>query len=350
MTAAPVLARSLKFSLQISQGENVGQVYSFDKTVVTIGRGPQNDVILAHDPKASRQHVELKVEAGFLRVKNLTDRNFILINGEKIDQKYIQVSSTLQIGDTILKINIETPPPTPAASASMPVVTASSAQSGAALKVVPRSNPAPSAYTPPPPQAPPLGGAQTAYQPARNNSNGSSRLRFYMMVLVIGGAVAWFLMDSEAKKKADAGLRTEGDIVRAIEDSATAVKELKKQQETGGQNSLQYRAAQEHYVKGFRDYRQRQYARAMQSFQAALSFYPAHELARKYLVQAQRKFEENVDSNMSLGRKYYQRQNYKLCQSSFANVMIMLKDASKPKYREAKQFYDECSLRLEGRF
>lgn len=350
MTAAPVLARSLKFSLQISQGENVGYVYSFDKTVVMIGRGPQNDVILAHDPKASRQHVELKVEAGFLKIKNLSERNFILINGEKLDQKYIQTSTTLQVGDTILKINIENPPSVPApnlaASAPVPAATKSPPVGGAALKVVPRGNPAPAATPPPSPSA------QTSYQAPRAmpSSNGSSRLRFYMMVLVIGGAVAWFLMDSEAKKKADVGLRTEGDIVRAIEDSASAVKELKKQQDNSGQNSLQYRAAQEHYVKGFRDYRQRQYARAMQSFQAALSFYPAHELARKYLVQAQRKFEETVDSNMSLGRKYYQRQNYKLCQSSFANVMIMLKDASKPKYREAKQFYDECSLRLEGRF
>lgn len=333
MTAAPVLARSLKFSLQISQGENVGYVYSFDKAVVTIGRGPQNDVILAHDPKASRQHAELKVEAGFLKIKNLSDRNFILINGEKIDQKYIQTSSTLQIGDTILKINIEAPVPAvaPVASTAAPAISQS-----AAIK--------PAAYNPPPPPPP-------SYQaPRPSSSGGSSRLRFYMIVLIIGGAVAWFLMGSNAKKKADVGLRTEGDIVRAIEDSATAVKELRKQQESGGQNSLQYRSAQEHYIKGFRDYRQRQYARAMQSFQAALSFYPSHELARKYLVQAQRKFEETVDSNMSLGRKYYQRQNFKLCQSSFANVMIMLKDASKPKYREAKQFYDECSLRLEGKF
>ena len=83
---------------------------------------------------------------------------------------------------------------------------------------------------------------------------------------------------------------------------------------------------------------------------ATLSFYPNHELARKYLIQAQRKFDASVDTNMSLGRKYYQKQNYKMCQASFANVMIMLKDNSKPKYKEAKQLYEECNLRLEGRF
>jgi len=138
--------------------------------------------------------------------------------------------------------------------------------------------------------------------------------------------------------------------MRKIEESANKVLELRKQQENSAQNTVQYQAAQEHYIKGFRDYRQKQYARAIQSFQAALSFYPQHELARKYYVQAQRKFDESIDQSMSLGRKYYKKQNFQMCQSSFAQVMIMLKDTSKPKYREAKQMYDECSLRLEGRY
>ena len=125
---------------------------------------------------------------------------------------------------------------------------------------------------------------------------------------------------------------------------------MKKQQLLSGQNSMQYKAAQENYVKGFRDYRQGQYARAIQSFQAALSFYPNHELARKYILLAQRKFDEMVNYNMSQGRKYYQKQNYKMCQSAFANVMVMLKDSTKPKYIEAKQLFDECNLRTEAKF
>ena len=173
------------------------------------------------------------------------------------------------------------------------------------------------------------------------------RVRFYLIIAVVGILGYLILGDGVGSKKQEVNLRTEGDVARAIEDSANAVKELKKQQETSGQDTIQYKAAQEHYIKGFRDYRQGQYARAMQSFQAALSFYPSHELARKYLIQAQRKFDEMVDLGMSQGRKYYQKQNYKFCQSSFANVMIMVKDSTKPKYKEAKQFYDECSLRAE---
>jgi pSer/pThr/pTyr-binding forkhead associated (FHA) protein len=334
MTAAPVLARSLKYSLQISQGENLGQVYQFNKPVVTIGRGPQNDLILVHDPKVSRIHAEIRIEAGFLKISNMSDKNFILINGEKIEHKYIQQSSVLQIGDTVFQVKIDVAHPTAAIAAPAAPVLAK-----AQTPMKPVATATASSYQQPAPKQ---------FKP--NSQADNSRLRFYIIIVVIGAAVAWFVLDKNAKRKAEIGLRTEGDIVRAIEESTVAVKELKRQQDSSGQNTIQYKSAQEHYIKGFRDYRQRQYARAMQSFQAALSFYPAHELARKYLVQAQRKFEESVDANMSLGRKYYQRQNYKLCQSSFANVMIMLKDSSKPKYREAKQLYDECSLRLEGRF
>ena len=316
MTAAPVLARSLKYSLQISQGENEGQVYSFDRPTMTIGRSPQNDLILANDPKISRVHVELKIESGFLKITNKSERNFILIDDEKLEHKFVQKNSKLQIGDTILQIKIENSAPVMAAVPATP-------------SVAPVMNNS-------------VGATRTGVNPERTqqfkpmpNAGGNSRARFYMIILVVGGLAAWLVLDGGNKKKPELGLRTEGDIVRAIEESTAAVKELKKQQDNSGQNTIQYRSAQEHYVKGFRDYRQRQYARAMQSFQAALSFYPSHELARKYLVQAQRKFEESVDSNMSLGRKYYERQNFKLCQSSFANVMIMLKDSSKPKYREA---------------
>jgi len=39
-----------------------------------------------------------------------------------------------------------------------------------------------------------------------------------------------------------------------------------------------------------------------------------------------------------------------MCQASFAHVMIMLKDSSKPKYKEAKQNYDECNIRTEGKY
>lgn len=339
MTAAPVLARTLKFKVTVSSGGNAGQSFVFDKPIVTIGRGPENDLVFSSDPKMSRAHVEIRMQLGNIIVRNISQKNFILVNGEKCEEKTLTDISLVQIGDTLLEIKIDEEKP------QLPL-------QQTAVKLVPENRPQPAIHNKPAqaPLQPPLqqrSGTRTSYSAPKG---GNSRLRFYAIVLVIGGALVWLVTSNNASKKPEVQLRTEGDVVRAIEESAQAVQELRKQQVTKGQDSLQYRSAQEHYIKGFRDYRQGQYARAMQSFQAALSFYPAHELARKYLLQSQRKFEAQIDSNMSRGRKYYQKQNYRMCQSSFASVMIMVKDSAKPKYREAKQFYDECKLRMEGKF
>lgn len=360
MTAAPVLARSLKWSLHVSRGENQGKVYSFNKPVVTIGRGPQNDIVLTQDPKISRQHVEIRLDSGFLKITNLSSRNFILVDGEKTEKKLIQKSVNILIGDTSFDLRIENPVQTASlqsavTSSGLPATQSNLRQtqnsptkplSIVGSSSVDRKNNLNSFSNP----QPTFGQNSNPAGSAVMTNPNAGRIRFYIIIAIVGGIAAWFLMDSGESKKTQIGIRTEGDIVRAIEDSALAVKELKAKQDGLGQNTVQFRAAEEHYVRGFRDYGQRQYARAAQSFQAALSFYPAHELAKKYLQLSLRKFEELVDANMSLGRKYYQKQNFRLCQNSFAKVMIMLKDSSKPKYKEAKQFHDECQLRAKGGF
>ncbi len=363
MTAAPVIARSLKIAIRVVNGSEQGKTWSFEKPIVSIGRGSENDMVFANDPKMSRNHAELRAQNGQLYIRNLSQKNFILVNGEKVEEKLITGQVEIFIGETTIQVKVEQPLVVPPTQPLFPIQQNPQAmvQNNLATTGQKQFQPVgiefskPSAWDPqvspkdsvknaPPRQRPP---------PSMSTDNdllSNPRVRFYAIIAVVGILTAWLVLDGGSKKKEEVHLRTEGDVARAIEESANAVRELKKQQEITGQDSIQYKSAQEHYIKGFRDYRQGQYARAMQSFQAALSFYPAHELARKYYLQSQRKFDEMVDQSMSLGRKYYQKQNFRMCQSSFANVMIMLKDPTKPKYKEAKQRYEECSLRTEGKF
>jgi pSer/pThr/pTyr-binding forkhead associated (FHA) protein len=346
MTAAPILARTLKYRLTVSNGGIPGQSFVFDKSVVTIGRGPENDVVFANDARMSRAHVEIRLHLGQIIVRNISQKNTLYVNGEKVEEKTLSESASIQVGETVLKLELEAEPVAPlvvakAGGSVVPRPTPSTAPPPSTARPIQNFS-SPAGPPPPPPQR-----SQSLSGPS---VGGNSRVRFYLILAVILGLGLWLFSSDDAAKKKETPLRSEGDVVRAIEESAQAVQEIRKKQEASGQDSLQYKSAQEHYIKGFRDYRQGQYARAMQSFQAALSFYPSHELARKYLLQSQRKFEALIDSNMAQGRKYLQKQNYRMCQSSFASVMIMVKDATKPKYREAKQLYDECSLYLEGRY
>lgn len=362
MTAAPALTKTLKIKLTVASGDSAGRSHFFEKPIIAIGRGPENDLVFPNDPKMSRVHVEVRQQSGQVLIRNVSQRNILLVNKERVEEKILNGPATIQIGETLLQVQVEEPEQATkvslAAQSSTPQ--SFSSQSPVASSVAPaiRKNTTSQAY---PASTGGPGGLGPAYAsqppppPPRKRSvaaarGDGSRLRFYLIVVAVVGLGYWLLSSGTGGRKPEVRLRTEGDVARAIEESAEAVQEIKKEQSQAGQGSLQYRAAQEHYIKGFRDYRQGQYARAMQSFQAALSFYPNHELARKYLFQAQRKFEAQIDLSMAQGRKYHQKQNYRMCQSAFANVMIMVKDSSKPKYKEAKQFYDECSLRVEGKY
>ena len=382
MTAAPALAKTLKFKVTVSNGRNQGQSFVFDKPVITVGRGPENDLVFGQDQRMSRSHFEIIQQDGKLKVKNISQRNYLLVNEEKTEETWLTATAFVQAGDTQMQIQFETvvepvddnktmavafqsdkllqAVPQAVAPVAAPILkmsvnteekpapapaSALAKVSSAAEKPVAKAKPAPSPMPSPksapathsqPPPPPNYSASAQAARPmpgsrARSSSSNNSRLRFYVIIAVVGVGLYWVLSDSSAKKKAEVNIRTEGDVSRAIQESALAVQEIQKKQSATGQDSVQYKAAEEHYIRGFRDYRQGQYARAMQSFQAALSFYPNHELARKYYVQAQRKFEAQIDFAMSQGRKYYQKNNYKMCQSSFASVMIMVKDSSKPK-------------------
>lgn len=352
-SVAAALKKISAVKVTVIGGPNSGQSFVFDRQLITIGRGSDNDIVFAQDTRMSRNHLELQKVGDKLIVRNISQRNQILLNNERVQEKAISGTSIIQVGGTNLEIRLasdeglNSPQKAVAKLVAVPVAQVQK------LEVEGRSS------SPPPPSqkissktnsAKFEARASSGYSEVRTQPQKNSRARLYVIVALVIMAGAWLLNDDAKKKKMEINIRTEADITRAIDDSAKAVKEIQASQSRMGQDSIQFKAAQEQYVKGFRDYRQGQYARAQQSFQAALSLYPAHELARKYYVQAQRKFEEQVDTTMSQGRKYYQKNNYRMCQSAFASAMIMIKDTTKAKYKEAKQLYDECSLRLEGRF
>lgn len=290
-----------------------GQSFVFDKAMITIGRGTDNDVSFAHDPKMSRNHVELQIYGDRLFVRNISQKNVVLLNNEKIQEKAITGTALLQVGSMSLEIKLATadgakqtpkvqPPPPSQVAIHTPkaqIIQPAWSEAAPAQKYEPKienkyeEKPAPS--------------SSKNNSKVRSAEQSGSRTNLYIIVVIIGIFMFWLLTDDTAKKKSEINIRTEADITRAIEDSAKAVQELQTSQSKAGQDTIQYKAAQEHYIKGFRDYRQGQYSRAQQSFQAALSLYPAHELARKYYVQSQRKFEEQLDRTMSQGRKYYQK-------------------------------------------
>lgn len=355
MSAAPSLKTALKFKISIVKGPHAGAELQFDKATVTIGRGGDNDISLANDPRVSRQHAEIKNKGGEYYLVNLSQKNFILMDGQSVQSERLDGEHTIQIGESELKFSLNKPAPVlpniPSFANSVPVQSQTS---------VPQNQPraqAPMAPMPGlPPQMPPQQHhyqAAPAYVPPVASGESllqNKRVRFYAIIAVVGVAAWFFLSSGAGKAKKDANsIRTSDQILMDLQNSEDSRKKFEERREKF--STIEATRAQENFVKAFRDYQQGQYARARESFQVVLNLDPENELAKRYLHLSKVKFDEVVKFSMIQGSRFREKKNWRKCQSSFSQVMTMLQSRkTDPTYQEAKKYYDECSLAGEGRY
>jgi pSer/pThr/pTyr-binding forkhead associated (FHA) protein len=319
---APQFAYQCRFI--ILNGPHKGETYNLSKEEISIGRETDNDLVFSRDTKVSRHHAKIQLQNNKLVLINLSTKNPVYLNNEEIISQELSAVNTVILGETEIKVDIKSLQlQNPAQDIQV------RAERASRIKA---SSPRPSQQF-----------------NKIQSSQGGSKL-FYIIIAILLALGFWLFSDSDKTTTRKTKVRTEDQVVKEMIASKEQLKSLERQIEDAGQNTIQYKTAQEHYIKGFRDYRNGQYSRAMSSFQAALSFYPQHELARKYYTLSKRKFDEQVQFKMIQGKRYRGKNNFRLCRSSYAGVMVMLKDPNDPIYKEAKQFYNECTLLLEGRY
>lgn len=341
---SPKLAQLPQIHLEIIKGSSAGKKVVLNKPSIFIGRGQENDIVINDDPQVSRRHVEIKNTGFEVTIVNVSQKNKILINQQSIDFKLVVGPTVLTLGDTDISISVES---------KKEIVQKFPIQNTAShLKLIPEITGVSQASV----QQPQIQTqVNTSYRPhstmpsVQNSNNG--RIRFYGIIAVVA-ILGYFLFGTSSNKNVEDKLkvRSSAEITKELESSESNMENLQRIRQETGKNSEQYKNAQQNYVKGFRDYRQGQYARAMQSFQAAISIYPSHALSRKYYKLAQIKFGEQVQFNMMQGRRYRSNGNFRLCKSAFEKVMIMVKDPNDPLFKEAKQLLAECQLQSEGRY
>jgi len=191
-------------------------------------------------------------------------------------------------------------------------------------------------------------GNTRARMPSRAAPKIPTRFIIYGTVAIL---VYWlFFTGSSLQKKKEANIRNEQQINADIE----AANKLREVSDAGDarklDQNLALRQAQENYVRGFRDFRKGQYERAQISFQACLALNPEHTLCTRYQRLTQRKFDELVQYQMVLGRKYRDQNQFQQCRASFRNVMVMVKDPGNRIFKEAKANYEACDSLVEGHF
>lgn len=308
----------------IISGPLSGSQVKMTSAQFSIGRSHECDISLAHDPKVSRKHARVYWAGDSFHIQSLVKQNPVLIEGRPISDSEIHSGTIIQLGDSQLRFD------------------------ELGNKMVGQGVPHLAPVNPYQNQAPARkvkrGSSKKTSAPSGSNAK---RIILYGLV---GLFVLWALFSSEDKASDPFEIRTEKQIEADIEEAKELQKIAEKVRADRLNPTVSERSAQEHYVKGFRDFRKGQFERSISSFQACLALNPGHPLCNRYLKLSQKKFGELVQYHMVLGRKYRDQNQFRACRSAFRNVMVMVKDPSSSIYKEARINYNACNSSVEGRF
>lgn len=117
------------FEVRILSGDLAGRSFALDRPRMTVGRGPDCDIVLP-SPSVSRMHAEILADAGGALVRDLGSHNGIRIDGQRVEEARIPPGGVFSIGGMRIQIApAGGPPPPPAAPAgeSLPAVVAPAA-------------------------------------------------------------------------------------------------------------------------------------------------------------------------------------------------------------------------------
>lgn len=407
MSAAIQQNPQFHLKLSVVSGPHAGQVFQLMKEKITIGRGPENDVVLMNDPQISRLHAQLILVERDFEIVKISQKNSVLVAGESVERWKLTSGTTFVVGESEIKIefdlgravvSIPQQQPKPAeviplksteATNVFPVPGVSASKPAPVVKSAAQKMPPPSTVknsSSPTNQvlvsqrnastsvtqqhARPMSVTQqqafwmaqqqaqsqqvrSAQQVADSGSLFSNpKFRFYAIAIILIGGIALFLMGPKKitrSSKPKPLLKYEDEI--SIKLNSTPEKELVKQREEKkiDRNSAQYQRAQENFIRGMRDYGLGNYARAQEFFQVVLNLDPYNTVAKRHLLLSKVRFEELVQAKLMLGESYYNKHNFDMCLSMYQQVMNMLDDKrSDTKYKLAEKKAKECELAAEG--
>lgn len=89
--------------LHVVGGNDRGKAHPLTRPTTTIGRGADQDCILA-DIAVSRRHVTISIDGNRYRLKDLGSGNGSLVNGSRIDSVLLNDGDQIEIGNSILKL------------------------------------------------------------------------------------------------------------------------------------------------------------------------------------------------------------------------------------------------------
>jgi tetratricopeptide (TPR) repeat protein len=175
------------------------------------------------------------------------------------------------------------------------------------------------------------------------NPGGQKNTFFYALIAVLVVVVVMVMNKSSDQHKF---LKIKDPTVSDQELENINENNEKREQEIlkKGKDTQAYYDAQGFYLRGFREYREGNYLRAVQNFQAALALYPNHQLARKYLDRSKVKNDEQVTSALERAEKDFELERYNNAYSEYRTVLLLSNDPKSEKFRLARKRMEAIEL------
>jgi pSer/pThr/pTyr-binding forkhead associated (FHA) protein len=328
MSARALAARTgFKFTISIRRGPDKGSSYQLLPPTVTIGRSPDNNIVLS-DPKVSRNAARIEFSIEQIIITDLSGRGGLTVNGESVSVAPIKDGDLIQLGETEFSFVVE------------------------ALILAPPALATPNSHQPPGSFTTTRAGGQQFQQIRPGSANqGGSKMTFIIVLLVVGGFGAYLFSSSPTIKKPGHVLRTNDTVDKETKASTDRADEIiKKRTFKNDEEKTRFEEAQKQYLTGFRDYQKGQYMRAMREFETALAIDPDNQLARRYYKLAEKQRDESV-SDLSLeGRRYKDKHMYSRCTAAFEKVLEQIPNKDDAKYKESDALRNECQLLENERF
>lgn len=92
--------------LSVSEGPLAGHEYRLENLPARIGRGADVEIRLDQDLGVSRRHAELYAQDGVLRIRDLKSTHGTQVNGFSIRDKSLENGDRIQVGDSILIVEM----------------------------------------------------------------------------------------------------------------------------------------------------------------------------------------------------------------------------------------------------
>jgi len=272
-------------------GGNKGEAFVLTGNRIVLGRSEKADIRLT-DAKASREHAEItKLGEGWV-VTDLGSQTGVMVNDSKITQHALKESDKIIIGATVFKF------------ARVEV---------AAKKVAEAEEP--------------------------ESGNKKTMVPMLILAIVFAGA---FLLDDDSKKPVKQTTKTS----RGFEDiSSEYVGSLKKKAEKEDKQNKE--KLDTIYQRGLREYREKNYFRAIHEFNLALIISPNNPQAEYYLRKTKEELDTAIESYTEFAKRDESSLKFKGAIVRYCSIIRLLYSVpDDPRYKNAEKQIKDLELKL----